>query len=75
MPEALKRLAGAERSDATGMNRVDNFRIPKGFQTHPSFWCCFNNVVAMQSAIPLGSIGFHNFGTGGVANAQPRANR
>ena len=33
-------------SDATEIDRVDNFRILKGFQAHPSFWCCFDNVVA-----------------------------
>ena len=58
---------GRARSDATGIDRVNNFRILKGFQTHPSFWCRFNNVFGSQSVIPLGSMSDVNINTGGVA--------
>ena len=55
-----------------GIDRVDNFRILQGFQTHPSFWCRFNTVVGRQRAIPLGSMSDDNINTGGVATLSHR---
>ena len=55
-----------------GIDRVDNFRILKGFPTHSSFWNHFNNVVGRQSAIPLGSMSDVNINTGSVATLSHR---